>query len=126
MFNQSGWLVAGYHLEGVYFANLKQSYLEELCRYQVVKRDGRLEELRLDKIVQCLQRTCQNFGAVVSPELILREVIKNLFNQIKTYEVLDLLILSSASLIEKDPIYSKVSARFLLQKIYKNVLGAEL
>jgi len=102
------------------------SCFETLNGYQVIKRDGSLEQLMVEKIISCLQRVCHDFGSEVSHELILNEVIKNLFHQIKTQEVLDILILSSSALIEKDPIYSKVAARFLLQKIYKNVLGEVL
>src|SRR5690348_410058 len=111
---------------GASFANLSQTRLDALNDYQVVKRDGSIEALMIEKIISCLQRTCADFGSTMLPELILEEVIINLFHQIKTYEVLYILILSSAALIEKDPIYSKVAARFLLQKTYKNVFGAAL
>lgn len=94
--------------------------------YQVVKRDGRLTNLVVDKIIDCLQRTCQEIGIAASYTLILDEVIKNLFDKIKTHEVLDILILSAAVLTEKDPIYSKVAASFLLQKIYKEVISVSI
>lgn len=118
--------VSGQQLNDVIISGLSQARLDDLTAYQVVKRDGSLESLMIEKIISCLQRICDDFGGVVSQELILNEVIKNLFNQIKTNEVVDILILSSAALIEKDPIYSKVAARFLLQKIYKNVFGEAL
>ena len=95
----------------------------EIAEYQVVKRDGSLTTLMLDKIVGCLQRACKDIGFVASHDLILAEVVKNLFDKIKTYEVVDILILSSAALTEKDPAYSKIAASFLLQKIYKDVVG---
>jgi ribonucleoside-diphosphate reductase alpha chain len=93
-----------------------------LARYQVVKRDGSLANLVVDKIIDCLERTCGEIGIAVSYSLILDEVIKNLFDKIKTHELLDILILSAAVLTEKDPAYSKAAAAFLLQKIYKEVL----
>ncbi len=95
----------------------------EIAEYQVVKRDGSLTTLMLDKIVGCLQRACKDIGFAASHDLILAEVVKNLFDKIKTYEVVDILILSSAALTEKDPAYSKIAASFLLQKIYKDVVG---
>ena len=98
-------------------SGLAGSNLAELKNYKVVKRDGSIASFMIDKIVDCLQRTCSSTGALASQDLILNEVVKNLFNQIKTYEVVDILILSSAALIEKDPSYSKVATRFLLQKI---------
>jgi ribonucleoside-diphosphate reductase alpha chain len=104
-------------------SNLSESSLAVLQNYKVVKRDGSLASFMIDKVVDCLQRTCSGTGVLASQDLILAEVVKNLFNQIKTYEVVDILILSSAALIEKDPAYSKVATRFLLQKIYKEVKG---
>ena len=93
-----------------------------LDSYQVVKRDGSLTNLVVDKITDCLERTCSEIGLAVSHSLILDEVVKNLFDKIKTHEVLDILILSAAVLTEKDPAYSKAAAAFLLQKIYKEVM----
>ena len=103
--------------------DLQNGVLATLTGFQVVKRDGSLASLMVDKIMDCLQRTCKDIGLAVSQNLILDEVVKNLFNLIKTHEVVDILILSSAVLIEKDPAYSKVAARFLLQKIYKDAKG---
>ncbi len=100
--------------------------LTALQNYQVVKRDGSLTNLMIDKIVDTLQRTCASVGHTMGQDQVLEEVVKNLFHQIKTYEVVDVLILSAASLIEKDPIYSKIAARFLLQKISKEVQGASV
>lgn len=94
-----------------------------LKQYQVIKRDGKSEDLMIGKIMECLQRTCKEVGLAVSADLILDEVLKNLFDKIKSYEVLDILILSTAMLTERDPGYSKAAAHFLLQKIYKEVNG---
>lgn len=92
-------------------------------QYQVIKRDGKFEDLMVGKIMECLQRTCREVGLAVSADVILEEVLKNLFDKIKSYEVLDILILSTAMLTERDPAYSKAAANFLLQKIYKEVNG---
>ena len=102
---------------------LQDSQLSALEGFEVVKRDGSLTSFMIEKVVSCLERTCDNAGLKISHDLVLNEVVKNLFNQIKTYEVVDILILSAAVLIEKNPEYSKVAARFLLQKIYKEVKG---
>lgn len=102
---------------------LPAEQLSALQSYQVVKRDGSLANLMIDKIAESLQRICVSVGLAGGHELVLEEAVKNLFNQIKTYEVVDILILSAASLIEKDPIYSKIAARLLLQKISKEVQG---
>ena len=105
---------------------LSVEQLTALQNYQVVKRDGSLTNLMIDKIADTLQRTCVSVGLSGGQDQVLEEVVKNLFHQIKTHEVVDILILSAASLIEKDPIYSKVAARFLLQKISKEVQGSSV
>ena len=85
-------LAMDHNNDGSAVSNLQNSQLTNLCNYQVVKRDGSLAVMVVEKIIKCLQRTCDSMGSVIAQKLILDEVVKNLFNRIKTYEVVDILI----------------------------------
>lgn len=94
--------------------------------YAVIKRDGRTVTLDINKILSSIDRATQGLKKDYSVELIMREVVKNLFNNIPSAQIEDALILSTSAFIEKDPVYSTIAARFLLQKIYKSCMRASV
>ena len=61
-----------------------------------------------------------------SPEALAEEVSRSLYNFMGEDELDKALILSSRTKIEKDPEYQKVSARLLLNSIYKEVIDTEI
>lgn len=88
----------------------------------VKKRNGKLETFDPNKINICIQRACD--GLVdVSPSEIALDAQVQLFNKIPTKDIDRALILCARSKIEKEPNYSKVAARLLLNTIYKEVFG---
>ena len=88
----------------------------------VKKRNGRLEELNLDKINECAERACEGLEDVSVSEIVLDASLQ-LYDKITTKEIDKALILSSRSKIEKEPNYSYVAARLLLNNLYKEVFG---
>ena len=88
----------------------------------VKKRNGRLEELNLDKINECAERACEGLEDVSVSEIVLDASLQ-LYDKITTKEIDKALILSSRSKIEKEPSYSHVAARLLLNNLYKEVFG---
>ena len=58
--------------------------------------------------------------------MILQETLKNLYDGVPAEEVRKSSILSARALIEKDPAYSYVTARLLLNNIRREVLGEEV
>src|SRR3990172_6163083 len=87
----------------------------------VQKRNGTFVPFDMDKIILTLKRITKNIKDI-SAEQILKELKRNLFDSMSTLDIERALILSIMPLIEQDPGYSKVAARLLLQKIYKEVL----
>lgn len=88
--------------------------------FKVIKRNNCEVDFDDAKILNCIARASQGFNNnEIDFNLILSEVKKNIFNKIPTIKIEDVLILSVTSIIEKDPIYSTISARLLLQKLYK-------
>ncbi len=79
-----------------------------------------LNEKRLNALIK---EACHGLEDV-SVELILRETLKNLFDGIKEQEVEKALILSARTLIEKEPNYTHVTARLLLDDLRHETLNA--
>ena len=89
---------------------------------KVKKRNGRLEEINLDKINKCVERACQDLSEVSASEVVLDASLQ-LYNKITTAEIDKALIMSARSKIEKEPNYSYVAARMLLNNLYKEAFG---
>ena len=89
---------------------------------KVKKRNGRLEELNLDKINECVERATKDLGSVSASEIVLDASLQ-LYDKISTKEIDKALIMSARSKIEKEPNYAYVAARLLLNNLYKEVFG---
>jgi ribonucleoside-diphosphate reductase alpha chain len=105
----------------------KKKDLERLLlgRLKVQKADGRTVLFDLQKVRNSLTRAMRGHESA-SMELLLKEIVKNVYDGIKTGEIQRILVLSATSLIEKDPVYSKVAARLFMQKLFKEVIGRSL
>ena len=98
---------------------------EESISINVTKADGKIEPFDVSKVVRSVIRAAKGL-TLVDIELIVNEVVKNLFEKIKTIEIADLLVLSASAFIERDPEYDKVAVRLLLQKLYREIIGVSL
>lgn len=86
----------------------------------VVKRDGFVEHLQIEKIHKVTAWACE--GLEVSQSELETGAHLMLFEGIKTSAIHDALIQSASALIAVDsPDYTFVAARLLLQKLYKEV-----
>ena len=89
---------------------------------KVKKRNGRLENINLDKINKCVERACENLDDVSVSEVVLDASLQ-LYNKIATSEIDAALIMSARSKIEKEPNYNYVATNLLLSSLYKEVFG---
>jgi ribonucleoside-diphosphate reductase alpha chain len=89
---------------------------------KVKKRNGRLEEINLDKVNKCVERACKNLDDVSVSEVVLDASLQ-LYNKITTSEIDIALIMSARAKIEKEPNYNYVASRLLLNSLYKEVFG---
>ena len=89
---------------------------------RVKKRNGRLQPINLDKINKCVERACNNLEEVSVSEVVLDASLQ-LYDKITTVEIDKALIMSARSKIEKEPNYTYVAARMLLNNLYKEVFG---
>ena len=82
-----------------------------------------LDSARLQTLIES---ACAGLGADVRPEPILSETKRNLYDGVPIDEVHKAAILAARTLIEKDPGYTRATARLLLHTIRREVVGEEL
>ncbi len=90
-----------------------------------VIEDGERRALNMDGLTDLIRSACAELGDAVQPKIILEDTLKNLYDGVPMEEVRKSAILSARALIEKEPAYSFVTARLLLNTIRREVLGEE-
>ena len=91
-----------------------------------ITEGGVRKPLDLAKLQATIEAAGEGLGDFVNTQIILKETLKNLYDGIPTDEVYKSAILAARAQVEKDPAYSKVTARLLLHTIRKEVLSAEI
>jgi ribonucleoside-diphosphate reductase alpha chain len=87
---------------------------------------GQRVALDVDYLKSLMVNACTGLGKDVSPEPIVAETMRNLYDGVPMEEVYKASILASRTLIEKDPDYTYVTARLLMHTIAKEILGKEV
>ena len=87
---------------------------------------GQRVALDLNELKSLMVNACAGLGEDVSPEPIVAETMRNLYDGVPMEEVYKASILASRTLIEKDPDYTYVTARLLMHTIAKEILGKEV
>ncbi len=90
----------------------------------IVVDEGVSRPLDLERLTQVVRESCEGL-AEVEPERILKATLKDLYNGVPMDEVRKCVVLAARTLIEKDPAYSFVTARLLLDSIRHEALGEE-
>ncbi|MBL8341792.1 MAG: ribonucleoside-diphosphate reductase subunit alpha, partial [Rubrivivax sp.] len=87
---------------------------------------GERRPLDMGALRALVESACAGLGAEVSAEPILAETRRNLYDGVPIDEVFKAGILAARTLIEKDPAYTRATARLLLHTIRKEILGREV
>lgn len=87
-----------------------------------INEQGNTLQLDSKIIIDTVHNACADLEAV-DPNLIITETLKNIYNGVNIKEIEIAMILSARQMIEKEPNYHYVTARLLLSKLYKEVLG---
>ena len=98
----------------------------KLGKLTVIKSDGRRQLFNLKNIDGAIRRVAGDLNESISVDLVAREVLRNVYDKVSTENIDRALVLAAASYIERDPAYSFLAARLLLQRIYKEVLGRSI
>ncbi len=87
---------------------------------------GQRVALDIGHLRSLIESACAGLGAEVRPEPILSETRRNLYDGVPIEEVHKAAILAARTLIEKDPGYSRATARLLMHTIRKEILGEDV
>jgi len=87
---------------------------------------GHRVPLDMDRLQTLIVSACEGLGEDVKPEPILAETRRNLYDGVPIDEVYKAAILAARTLIEKDPAYTRATARLLLHTIRREILGEEV
>lgn len=83
--------------------------------------DGAIVPLDKKALVQTVAEACFGLEAV-SPEPIVKDTLRNLFDGVHQKDVLQALIMTTRTLIEQEPNYSMVAARILLKNLQSETM----
>ena len=108
-------------------AKLKQkSTAETAAETLYVVDNGQRIPLDMAELSALIESSCSGLENAVDASLILKATLKDLYDGVSVDEVRKSVILSARALIEKDPAYSYVTARLLLNNMRYEVLDEEV
>jgi ribonucleoside-diphosphate reductase alpha chain len=88
-----------------------------------VTEGGQRVPLDMAELRALMESACSGLGADVRAEPIMAETRRNLYDGVPMDEVFKAAILASRTLIEKEPSYTRATARLLLHTIRREILG---
>ena len=94
--------------------------------FSITKRNGNVAPLDVLRMRRSILWASLDGQDTVDIDAIVDEALKNSFNGISKSELEDAFILAASAFIERDPAYSKVSARLLRKKLFKQVTGRSI
>ena len=85
----------------------------------VLKRDGRKEAVKFDKITARIQKMCYGLDDIVDSTSVAMKVIEGLYEGVTTFELDNLAAEVAASLTVKHPDYAQLAARIAVSNLHK-------
>ncbi len=86
----------------------------------VLKRDGRKEAVKFDKITARIQKLCYGLSELVDPTTVAMKVIEGIYEGVTTSELDSLAAEVSASMTTRHPDYAQLAARIAVSNLHKN------
>jgi ribonucleoside-diphosphate reductase alpha chain len=87
----------------------------------VIKRDGKRESVKFDKITARIEKLCYGFN-LVDPIDVAKKVIEGLYDGVTTSELDNLAAETAASLTTKHPDYALLASRIAVSNLHKNTV----
>ncbi|MFT4031791.1 MAG: ribonucleoside-diphosphate reductase subunit alpha [Siphonobacter sp.] len=89
----------------------------------VIKRDGRRESVKFDKITARIERLCYGLEpSFVQPVEVAMKVVAGIYDGVTTAELDNLAAETAASLTTRHPDYATLAARIAISNLHKNTL----
>ncbi|MEK7556386.1 MAG: ATP cone domain-containing protein, partial [Patescibacteria group bacterium] len=89
----------------------------------VTLRDGSAVPFDVNEITDLLVKCAGEYRSDIDVDAVVQDAIGNVYDGITTHELNLALVMSLKARIERDPVYSTVAARVLLNDLYRDVLG---
>ncbi len=86
----------------------------------VVKRDGRREAVKFDKITARVKKLCYGLDPMVDATLVTVKVIDGIFDGVTTTELDNLTAEVAATMTVKHPDYAQLASRIAVSNLHKN------
>lgn len=86
----------------------------------VIKRDGRQEAIKFDKITARIQKLCYGFSNLVDPTAVAMKVIEGIYEGVTTSELDNLAAEVSASMTTRHPDYALLASRISVSNLHKD------
>lgn len=100
--------------------NIKQQAIDNKVLL-ITMPDGQLSPLDLERVNTIVTEACRELDNV-KIEPVIKDALRNLYNQANLEDVHKALIMAARALVEKEPNYSYVSARLLLDSMRSEAL----
>ena len=88
----------------------------------VTLADGSIKPLDMNRLIAVVNEACQELE-YIDGHLIIDDALRNLFDGVNEADVNPALVMSARTLIEKEPNYSYVAARLLLDNLRREALS---
>lgn len=105
---------------------VREAELSQLAQKEdtllITMPDGELKPLDKDRVATIVHEACRDLSDVQA-EPVIKDALRNLYNKAKLEDVHKALIMAARALVEKEPNYSYVSARLLLDSLRSEALN---
>jgi ribonucleoside-diphosphate reductase alpha chain len=92
-------------------------------KIMVQKRDGSSVPFDVNEITDSITSVCGELHNDIAIDEVVRDAMRNLYTGVTTKDITLAVIMALRARIERDPAYSQVAARFLINDLYREVLG---
>ena len=96
--------------------------IPESQKINITKSDGSLVPLDVEKVAELISDACEGLDEVSINE-VLEEALKNLYDGVSISDMRTSLVMSARTKVEKEPNYSFVTARILMDQIRSEALN---
>jgi ribonucleoside-diphosphate reductase alpha chain len=88
----------------------------------IIMQNGEIKPLDIERLQTVVQESCRGLTEVAA-EPILKDALRNLYHEAKLEDVQKSVIMAARALVEREPNYSYVSARLLLDSLRTEALN---
>jgi ribonucleoside-diphosphate reductase alpha chain len=86
----------------------------------VIKRNGKKETVKFDKVTARIEKLCYSLSPMVEPIEVAKKVISGIYDGVTTSELDNLAAETAASLTSKHPDYALLASRIAVSNLHKN------